>query len=113
MVRVSSRRVATSVVMVPAQTARQQQVSLVGSETLYNRLDKKLADLEVDAFFYNKQCKLFVWRYRFLKENINYRGEGLSFLSTQCVDQVLKTLDAWKICLEKMPERYLSLGLGC
>ena len=98
---------AKATLLVVAQTFRQQQVTLVGSETLYNRLDKKLKDLEIDPFFYNKQCKLIYRRYFFLKEVKVYgNGDKLTFLSTQCFDKASQ-----KIGLEELPEINLSLGL--
>ena len=95
--------------MFEAKDAREKQVSLVGSETLYNRLDNNLADLEVDPFFYKKQCQLFVWRWRLLDENTNYSSEEVSFLSSQCFDNVIRKLNTPDLSSE-MPEIYLSLG---
>ena len=96
--------------MVRAKELRQQQVTLVGSQTLYKRLDRKLADLEVDPFFYIKQCKLFVWRCQFLQEKTNYRIGEIFFLSARCFDQVLKKLDTTRIYLEERPELNKSIG---
>ena len=87
------RPVASVVDMDQGEDTRQQQVAILASKSLYDRLDKKLKDLEVDPFFYNKQCKLFVWRWRVLKENTNLGVDKLSFLSSQCFDEIVKNLD--------------------
>ena len=38
---------------------RKDQMEVVGSELLYERLDQKLKNIEVDPFLYNKQLRLF------------------------------------------------------
>ena len=76
-----------------AEEARRKQVEEVGSEALYKRLDKKLALLEVDPFFYRKQMKMFELRYKVLQENTRYNQLEISFLVTQRFDQVLHELE--------------------
>ena len=76
-----------------AEEARRKQVEEVGSEALYKRLDKKLALLEVDPFFYRKQMKLYELRYKVLQENSRYNLIEKSFLITQRFYQVLHELE--------------------
>ena len=77
-------------------TLKQEQINWLGSEKLFTILDNKLANLEIDPFFYSKQTKIYCERRNFLKEKIftSYRSEeDLGFLATQKFDQVLQEAD--------------------
>ena len=80
------------------KTMKQEQINGLGSEQLYDILDKKMANLEIDPFFYFKQAKLYDERRTFLRENMNvnvifnedlkkdfsYKSEeDLGFMATQ------------------------------
>ena len=67
-----------------------KQVEEVGLEVLYKRLDKKMANLEVDPFFYRKQLKLFRMRYNILGKIIRYNMFEKSYICSQSFDQVLE-----------------------
>ena len=73
-----------------AAEARLKQVEEVGSEVLYKRLDKKMANLEVDHFFYRKQLKLFRLRYKILGKITRYNMYEKSYICSQSFDQVLE-----------------------
>ena len=76
--------------MAEAEEIRQKQVTLVGSETLYKRLDQKLADLEVDPFFYNKQNSLCHWRTQYLREKAKDNYYKIFLLSTKHFDEAIE-----------------------
>ena len=87
------------VAMSQAKETMQNQVTLVGSETLYIRLDLILADLKLDPFFYTKQCEWFHWRCAYIeKKNSNDNFDRKYLLSTNSFDQVLKMIES--------PEQY-------
>lgn len=75
--------------------SRQTQVDYLGSEAVYKRVNGKLANLEVDPFFYWEQIKLYNWRFEYiigkvLNTNV-YRPSGeIGFVITQSFDQYLK-----------------------
>ena len=75
-----------------AEEARKNQVRLVGSETLYTRLDQKLTDLEVDPFFYHLQCKLFGWRCHLVGNTFTIVKR--SFLMTKGFASVIEKIDS-------------------
>ena len=93
-----------------AEEARQKQVSLVGSDQLYIRLDSKLANLKIDQFFYSKQLKLMAWRWRFLEKIIIHNFMKLSFLSTQPLEETIAKLESPDFSSESS-EMYLERGL--
>ena len=81
------------------ETLYQQQVDLMGSEEVYRRVDQKLANLEIDPFFYHYQLKLIHFRERHFKLtklhlrtklDSSYDFDLLSFLSTQKFSQIVK-----------------------
>ena len=82
------------------EEARKHQLEEVGSDELYNRLDKKLAHLEVDPTFYKTQMRLYDLRCRILKENTRYNTYEISFLSTQRFEQVLEELEFHQVAGE-------------
>ena len=76
-----------------AEKASMKQLKEAGSETLYKRLNQKIADLEVEPFFYKKQLMLFQMRRKILRENTRYNICEIDFLSTKRFEQVLKELE--------------------
>ena len=92
-----------------AEKARLDQSKLVGTEALYKRLDKKLANLEVDTFFYRKQLGLFHLRTRILRQNTIYDEFEISFLSSQRFDRILHELEHHEP-LQEIAETSLELG---
>ena len=97
--------------MTLTEVTTQAQVSLVGSTSLYKRLNKKIKHLEVDPFFYNKQCKLFHWRWCFLKENPEYKSQKHIYQNILFFDQAIKKLDTdTAISSSEMPELYLKVS---
>ena len=76
--------------MAEEEETRQFQVTLVGSEILYKRLDQKLADLEVDSFFYDKQRSLIQWRTEYLREKAKDNYDKIFFLSTKHFDEAVE-----------------------
>ena len=69
---------------------KQQQVELLGgSEAIYNRVDRKLAEGETDKLFYVEQLRMSKFRYNYMRKYrsnviiLNY-GE-LDFLITQTI----------------------------
>ena len=99
--------------MAEAEKTRQKQVALVGSETLYKRLDQKLTDLEFDPFFYQKQCKLFKWRYKFIMDAFG-RGDHLflPFLSTKEFARVLDKLDSPDSSIQDLEDMFQMSNAG-
>ena len=78
------------------------QVEDMGSEEAYRMADRKLANLEVDPFFYLKQLEIFIFRKRFLfftqvdlKTIIppEYDNVIVAFLATKCFLQVIEATD--------------------
>ena len=49
--------------------ATQAQVENVGSEEIYRRVNNKLAQLEVDPWFYWEQLSIYRWREYYLKND--------------------------------------------
>ena len=76
-----------------AEEARLKQLKVVGSEALYKRLDQKIADLEVEPFFYKKQLRLFQMRCKILRQNAKNNMFEITFLCSQRFDQVLNELE--------------------
>ena len=81
------------------EVARNKQVVKVGTEHLYERLNQKFLNLDIDPFFYNQQIYMHRVRREFhktyLKPNIHYRDmEEFTLLSTQCFDQVLRIIES-------------------
>ena len=76
------------------------QEKLVGSKALYERLNEKMKNLEVDPFNFCSQIKLYNWRHNFLtKHNKHYKKTRayeakLAILITQSFDHVL---EEWKL----------------
>ena len=86
-----------------------EEIKLVGSEQLYNRVNKKLANLEIDTVFHNRQLELFIWRVKLLKKNIAWRyQEQLAFLATKKFFTVLEILEKGPVS----KTLYLGLPLG-
>ena len=77
------------------QLKKQEQAEHVGSEAIYRRVNSKLANLEVDLFFYHEQLRLYGWRNVYLKnagyiDNSMY-DQKMQCLITQMFDDVLET----------------------
>ena len=82
------------IVMIRDQSLKEKHIDGVGSETLYHMLDKKMANLQIDPFFYFKQAQLYDKRLNFLLKNTSYKSvEDLGFLATQKFDEVLAAAD--------------------
>ena len=92
-----------------AGEVRQKLVAEVGSEQLYVRLTKKMADLEGDPFFYSKQLELFKARCKLLRIFTRYDELEISFLSIDTFDQVLHELEYHQPAQETQ-ESDLELG---
>ena len=77
------------------QLKKQEQAEYVGSEAIYRRVNSKLANLEVDFYFYHEQLRLYGWRTVYLKKagyiNKFYHEEKMEHLITQMFDDVLET----------------------
>ena len=79
------------------EKAMNKQIGVVGSKEIYKRVNNKLANLEVDHFFYREQLKLYEWRHDFLRRNNSpiysligpEYGRQLAIVITQNFDQVL------------------------
>ena len=72
--------------------ARQEQIKLLGSEAIYNRVSMKITALEIESFFRKEQCHVLTWRHNLLKKHwpgyIEMTQEERAFLFTQKFDQV-------------------------
>ena len=80
-----------------------------GSVTLYERLNRKLANLEVDPFFFKKQLLLFDLRRNFLSKNTRYNHYEISFLSIRMFDQILHDLK-FHNASQEISDTSLALG---
>lgn len=75
--------------------AIQEQIELLGSEALLNRLEKAFKIIEGNLFLYKKQQQLYTWREKVLKESITWMyDEQVAFLATQCFYRVLQKLES-------------------
>ena len=80
--------------------ARRVQLAAVGSEALYQRVDRKLANLEVDLFFYSDQLWLYEWRKNHLAQNVN----------TNLEDDVKSVVTLKEFGTTQMFEHFISSG---
>ena len=75
--------------------AIQNQIDCVGSKQIYTRVSEKLANLEVDPFFYCQQLDLYNWRHEYITKITNcYIGkmyeEEKEVLVTEQFDKIFE-----------------------
>ena len=84
---------------------QQKQLEFINcSEAIFKRVDRKLAKLEVDKFFYQEQQQLYCFRRNFLDAtryygSSYYRKES-EFLVTQMFDEYLEVMEQFEVAYD-------------